>query len=653
MDINEEDTHSFTLVSGFGDNAMFAISGNQLLAGPGFVGGSGVSRNVRLRATDNSSLFVEQTFVLSSVETSQAIVINEIHYNSPNNTIREEFIELYNPTDSQVDISNWRIRGGVDYFFPANTSIPAGGFVLVAEHPPTIAARFAQNAFGPWEGGINNDGEEITLRNGLNEVVDVVDFKSAFPWPISADGEGASMQLVNPALDNDLGSSWRGATPTPGATNIIFAANAAPNIRQVNHSPEQPRSTNAVIVTCKVTDPEGVASVTLSYQIVTPGNFIPSTLPLPTAQLTTTNPNLTNSLNPAFEAVANWTTIAMTDDDGDGIYTATLPPRAHRTLVRYRITVTDSLGASRRAPFEDDPSLNFAYFVYDDMPGYQGFSPAVLQSLPVYSLITRDADINQCAAWFNTADQLPQNSGSLRNEGRVHFNWEGALVYDGVVYDHVTYRLRGANGRYHNGKRSFRIRFKDGKLLDAKDQYGRRFPTKWRELTTGKGQSNRGSETFALNEVVNMFLWNKVGVPAPLTFHFHFRVIRGAQENPADRYAGDFWGINWAQEKYDVRFLEAHNLEKGNLYKLVDNYVLGLDEMRYQAPFAPTNAADFFNIENTLTGFQSREWLEANANYPKWYRYHAIAEAIRHYDIWPSANKNGTWYFEPLYIPAN
>src|SRR4030095_16058189 len=216
---------------------------------------------------------------------------------------------------------------------------------------------------------------------------------------------------------------------------------------------------------------------------------------------------------------------------------------------------------------------------------------------PVYTLITRAADVDQCAAWFNTGDQLPQGIGSLRNEGRLHFNWEGAMVYDGEVYDHITYRLRGANGRYHNGKRSFRFRFRSGHLLEAKNQEGDRFPTKWRELTTGKGQSNRGSETFALNEVINYHLWNKVGVPAPSTFHFHFRVIRGAQESPTDRYAGDFWGLSWAQEKYDVNFLDAHGLPKGNLYKLVDNFVLGLDEMRYQAPLAVTNAADFFNVE--------------------------------------------------------
>ncbi len=41
------------------------------------------------------------------------------------------------------------------------------------------------------------------------------------------------------------------------------------------------------------------------------------------------------------------------------------------------------------------------------------------------------------------------------------------------------------------------------------------------------------------------------------------------------------------------------------------------------------------------------------ANYTNSYLFHAIGEAIRNYDTWPSGNKNGVWYFEPLYGPTN
>ncbi len=665
IDVNNlyGDSHTFALEAGFGQNSQFTVAGNVLSAGPSFAGGPGATFNLRIITTDSTSFSATQDVSLAVIDVVRTVVINEIHYNGPSNPVREEFVELYNPSGDVIDISQWRVRGGVDFFFPPNTFIAPGSFVVVAEDPVTFSNRFGFTPFGPWTGGIKNEGEELTLRDALNEVVDRVDFKSEFPWPIAANGGGASMQLVNASLDNDLGSSWRSGTPpTPGAVNSVFATNAAPNIRQVDHRPNTPASTNQVTITAKVTDPEGVASVVVAYQVVTPGNYIPATLPLIAAQLNSlnANPTLTNALNPAFENPANWTSVAMHDDGlngdavaGDSIYSALIPQQANRTLVRYRITCSDALGQSRRAPFEDDESLNFAYFVYDGIPNYLTHSSAALQTLEVYSLITRDLDVNQCAAWFNAGDQLPQDSGGTRNNGRLYFNWEGALVYDGKVFDHVHYRLRGANGRYHPGKRSFRIRFNDGALLEPRDQAGEKMPTKWRELTTGKGQSNRGGEQFALNEVVNFFLWNKVGVPAPRTFHFHFRVIRGASEAGADQYSGDFWGLNWGQEKYDVNFLDGHDMPKGNLYKLVDNYVLGVDERRYQAAFAVTNAQDFFNIENNLTGFQSADWLNAYANYTNWYRYFSIARAIRHYDTWPSANKNGAWYFEPPYAASN
>jgi len=664
IDINTQygDTHTFALVSGYGQNSQFVINGSSLSTGPSFAGGPGATFSLRIRVTDSTSLSGTQDVTLAVNDVARTVVINEFHYNPSFNPIRESFVELYNDTDNTIDLSNWRVRGGIDFFFPQNTFIAPREFIVLAEDPATIQSRYGVTAFGPWSGGLNNDGEEITLRDALNTVVDRVDFQNEFPWPIAPDGNGPSAQLVHPSLDNDLGSSWRSALPTPGATNSVWATNAAPNIRQVDHSPNSPRSTNQVLVTCKVTDPDGVAAVSLAYQVVLPGSYIPATLPLTTAQLNNlNNAPMTNSLNPAFEHPTNWTTVVMHDDGlngdavaGDNIFSVLLPQQAHRTLVRYRITCTDLLGASRRAPFEDDSSLNFAYFVYDGVPNYLGFSAASLQTLPIFTLITRDADLAQCTAWFNTSDQLTtQIINGRKNEGRFHFNWEGAMVYDGEVYDHIHYRLRGANGRYHPGKRSIRYKFNDGRLLRAKDQYGERFPTKWRELTTGKGQSNRGGEQFALNEIVNFFLWNKVGVPAPLTLHFHFRVIRGASETGDDQYSGDFWGLNWAQQKYDVDFLETHNLPKGNLYKLIDNLSQSLDEQRYQGAFAVTNGADLFNVEDNLDGFKSTDWLNAHANYTNWYRYFTIARAIRHYDTWPSANKNGAYYFEPLYGVSN
>ncbi|HEY9073380.1 MAG TPA: choice-of-anchor X domain-containing protein, partial [Desulfobaccales bacterium] len=371
--------------------------------------------------------------------------------------------------------------------------------------------------------------------------------------------------------------------------------------------------------------------MTLQYQIVSPGNYLPSVLPVPVAQLVA-DPSLQPTPNPAFESAANWLTMPMVDNGsggdeqaGDDVYTAVLPPQPNRTLVRYRIVVTDSLGASRRAPFEDDPSLNFGCFVYDGIPAYGGVSSQVLQSLPVYSLLSRAVDISQCAA-YNGAYQLPQfGSDGLAHLSRFAFNWPGTMVYDGVVYDHIRYRLHGANGRYQPGKRNWRFEFNRGHYLAARKQNGQLFPRKWVHLTTGKGSDNRLVLTFGLNEVINYSLWNQVGVPAPETLFFHFRVVDGAAE-AADPYNNDFWGLNWAQEDYDSRFLDSHSLAKGNLYKLINaamSYDPGQDmvgQQRYQGPYAVTNGSDGAAIQAGLLSAQTSDWIRAHVNCAEWYR---------------------------------
>lgn len=663
IDINPEDTHTFLLVAGHGEDGQFKIEGNQLKAGPLFTGGLGNTLSIRVRATDSSSLWIEQDFQLIVVNIAQNMVINEIHYNPPDNTIPEEFIELHNSSPDEIDVSLWEITGGIHFTIPAGRVIPGGGFLVVAKSPDTIQSRYGVSSLGPWTGSLSSDGETVTLVNANGRNIDEVSYTPEFPWPILPDG--ASIALVNPTLDNDLGSSWRDELPcTPGRTNSAFSLNAAPNIRQVNHTPQSPTSTNQIVMTAKVTDPDGVASVQLQYQVVAPGYYIPGVLPVPVNTMIA-NPSLEPTPNPAFENATNWTTIPMVDDGsngdamgGDAVYTAVIPAQANRSLVRYRVVTTDIPGASRRAPFEEDPSLNFACFVYDGIPEYQGVTTQTLESLPVYFVISRAQDISQCAA-YDGSYQIPQfaNNG-LAHLARFAFNWPGTLVYDGVVYDHVRYRLHGANGRYQPGKRNWRFSMNSGHYLAAKDQNGHPYPRKWTHLTTGKGSGNRLVPTFGLNETVNYFLWNKVGVPAPNTFYFHYRVITGANEAP-NQYGGDFWGLNWAQEDYDGRFLDSHNMPKGNLYKLINaplSYDMGQDmvgQQRYQGAQAVNDGSDGVAIQNGLLSAQTSDWIRAHVNCTEWYRFHAVCEAVRNYDFWPNANKNAAWYFEPPYSGSN
>ena len=534
---------------------------------------------------------------------------------------------------------------------------------------PVAGGGGSPRVVGPYAGSLAGNGENLRLRDAAGTTVNEVDYQTEFPWPIAAGGEGRSLELIHPGLDNQLGGSWRSSLgpPTPGALNSVFATSAPPQIRQVEHTPKVPLAAQPLTITAKITDPQGVGPVQLHYQIVLPGSYVPSHLAHLPAQVIA-NPSVPRTPNPAFENPANWTTLTMTDDGtggdalaADAVFTAVIPGRINRTLVRYRVTASDTGGNSVRVPYPDDPSLNFAAFVYNGIPdfvantrsvtGQVGYvhPKSVLTSLPVYSLLADATDITRCIA-YNSADQInPSNNF----ESREAFNWNGTFVHDGEVYDHIRFRLRQRNARYSDaGKRSFRFRFNRGRYAQLRDFDGNPYPEKWRTLNTHK-MSARGGANIGLYEMANSYLWNVFGVVSPSVHWFHFRVIDGADEAPAitnGQHLGDFFGLMLALEDYDSRFLSARNLPDGNIYKL-NSYILnGKEVQRFQAADRVTDASDFYNILNNLRAARNDAWLNTYVDYPAWFRYHTVVDAVRHYDVSPNTGehlKNRAWYFRP------
>ncbi|MDB6071374.1 MAG: hypothetical protein JWL81_2545, partial [Verrucomicrobiales bacterium] len=451
--------------------------------------------------------------------------------------------------------------------------------------------------------------------------------------------------------------------PTPGAVNSVFnaAAQAAPAVRDVTHTPQSPTSSQPLTVTARVTDPQGVQSVELLYQIVAPGSHIPARLPLTAAQLVA-NPDAARTANPAFELAANWTTVPMSDNGtsagdtaGDATYQGVIPAQPHRTLIRYRIRVTDPAGQTATLPYADDPSLNWAAFSYNGVPNYVSgattFTTAQLTTVPVYHFLMRETDRLTLMA-YNSGEQMANSIALNALRARRTENWECTLVYDGIVYDHINTRLRGGNSRYQgSGKRHLRINFHKGYAFAAKDEKGRSYPVKWDAMLVNKMFGNKGYMSWGLEIETGAKLWSLNDVPVPDAHWFHMRVIRSAAEAPAAT-TGDFYGLFQAIEFVDKRFLEARGLEKGNVYKLSDWTQNGEMLDRYGAEGAPQFGEDFDNFRYNIHGAATEEFMNTYVDMPEWYRYNAVQEAIRHYDIFTEPTgrhrmKNLILYFRP------
>ncbi|MBN1846209.1 MAG: lamin tail domain-containing protein, partial [Sedimentisphaerales bacterium] len=585
------------------------------------------------------------------------IVINEIHSNPDVKTELIEFVELYNPWPKAVDLAGWYFSEGIDYVFPADTVIPADGYLVVAEDPLraylpiTLEQKYgvpAEKICGPFAGSLENDGERIVLRNAQGVQIDAVDYRLGFPWPTVGDpmpasqpGKGHSIQLLNPRLDNDQGGHWRSAYPTPAAPNAgVYADNTPPLIRQVDHEPDQPVSGAVVTVTAKLTDPDGIATVTLRYQCIDPGSYIALA-------------------DAAYET--NWTDLPMHDDGlagdvqaGDDIYTVQLAGaiQQHRRLVRYRLTAQDAAGHALQVPYADDPQPNFAYFVYDGVPAWHGavqpgmtevleFGPEVMGSLPVYHLISKKADV-EASTW------LEKYSGSL-------YKWQGTLIYEGRVYDHIRYRARGGCWRYAMGKNMWKFDFNRGHYFQARDDYGHKYDTTWDKLNFSaciqQGSFGQRGEQ-GMFEALSFKMFQLAGVPASNTGWVQFRVIDELYEDGefnaahppltggGTQYDGDFWGLYMNIEQMDGRFLNEHDLPDGNLYKMEATY----GELNNQGPTAATDSSDIRTFKTGYESSPSAAWWGANVDLQGYYSYFAIYQAIQHGDI---TSKNHFFYLNP------
>jgi len=178
------------------------------------------------------------------------IVISEIMYHPPdigtNDNLVEEFVELQNISggpaplyDPAFPTNAWRLRGGVDFDFPPNRTIAAGGYLLVVSFDPsnnptalaTFRTRYGSNSVivGPYSGKLDNGGETVKLLKpdppqttggdiGMVPyvLVDYVSYSDRAPWPTNADGWGQSLQRIHAAGYANDPTNWLAAAPTPG-----------------------------------------------------------------------------------------------------------------------------------------------------------------------------------------------------------------------------------------------------------------------------------------------------------------------------------------------------------------------------------------------------------------------------------------------------
>ncbi len=393
---------------------------------------------------------------------------------------------------------------------------------------------------------------------------------------------------------------------TPGQVNSRRLANAGPVITEVRHFPLLPAANEAVTVTARVADPDGVGDVLLRYRV---------------------------------DPSATATTVTMRDDGtggdaaaGDGLYTAILPGRSTRTVVAFRVETTDTGTPSASRVFPPAFPESECLVRWGD--------PAPAGSFAHYHLWSTQATENARG-----------NSYGLNNLYR-----DATLVYGNIraIYG-VGFRDKGSP--YHGGYGDFAVQVPhDDLLLGAEDRV---------LALTGNGDTE---ETGMRTQVAN-WIASRMGIPH-LHSHYIRLYRNGDQysnvmedlEQPNNSFAegffpavdeGDLYKIAvWFEFNNDDRGFDA----RGATLQRFNSAGLGLKPARYRWNWqtrgwlgSANNLTNIFNLvsaANATTDYTAR--MQAVADMEQWMRVFAFNRICGNWDSWTfSVGQNMYIYFQP------
>ena len=151
-------------------------------------------------------------FQLADIE-QNSIVINEINYNSNDSFDTGDWVELFNHSNTTINLKNWVFKDDNDshsFVFKAETVIQPKSYLILAEKPENMHNNFSNldQLYGPFEFGLSGGGDEVRLFNSNGVLMDSVQYDDDSPWPIEADGQGSTLELKDPILNNENAFSW-------------------------------------------------------------------------------------------------------------------------------------------------------------------------------------------------------------------------------------------------------------------------------------------------------------------------------------------------------------------------------------------------------------------------------------------------------------
>ncbi len=180
---------------------------------------------------DRRTVFASDARVPGNQPAVPAMVINEIQH-SPTAGDTAEFVEVYNPNSVAIDLAGWTLTGGLTLTVQPGTVILPNQTMTFVKDDPTFRSTYGSTVFvgDRYSGALASSGP-LTLTRPDGSVADSITYGGT-GWPTSTTGQ--SLELVNPAADNNDGANWTlsSGSGTPGSTigGPVVTAPSAPTV---------------------------------------------------------------------------------------------------------------------------------------------------------------------------------------------------------------------------------------------------------------------------------------------------------------------------------------------------------------------------------------------------------------------------------------
>ncbi len=149
------------------------------------------------------------TFVISE------IMINPVASSDDNG----EWFELFNNGPEPVNLRLWEFydNDGQSFIIPSDVFIGTNEYIVLGRNGSTFYNGGVTPMAYVYSGAMSfdNDADELIMKDIRNNIVDRVEWTTDVEWPHP---EGASIYLLNPYEDNNVGTSWAISTEAwPGS----------------------------------------------------------------------------------------------------------------------------------------------------------------------------------------------------------------------------------------------------------------------------------------------------------------------------------------------------------------------------------------------------------------------------------------------------